>query len=114
MTGSVKAQVEGEISKMKADFKAYQIDMAAKKKALHPSGPPPPSVSMPSANNGQALMHHLQQEKREEQTLKLITKKNQVQSAIEELLAEVRVRDWQRAEDAQVQQAMRKVRDWES
>ena len=60
MIGSVKAQVEGEINKMKAEFKAYLTGMAFRKEALHPSGPPPTSVSMPSANNGQTLMYNLQ------------------------------------------------------
>ena len=40
--------------------------------------------------------------------------KNQVQSAMEELIAEVKVRVWKEAEDDQVQDAMRKVSDWES
>ena len=88
--------------------------MAAKKKALHPSGPPPPSVGMPSANNVQAIIQHLQHEKKEEQSLQVITVRNQVQSAMEELLAEIKVRHWKEAEDDQVQDAMRKVRDWES
>ena len=44
----------------------------------------------------------------------MITKQNQVQSAMEELLAEVKVRDWEEADDAQIQEAMNRVRDWES
>ena len=39
---------------------------------------------------------------------------NKVQSAMEELLAEIKVRDWKEAEDDQVQDAMRKASDWES
>ena len=106
--------MDGEINKMKTDFQAYQLDMAAKKKALHPSGPPPPSVAMPSANNGHAIIQHLQNVAKEEQSLQIITVKNQVQSAMEELLAEIKVRVWKEAEDDQVQDAMRKVSDWES
>ena len=44
-TNPVKAQLDGEISKMKLDFEAYQTSMAAKKEALHPSGPPPAVAS---------------------------------------------------------------------
>ena len=62
-TNPVKAQLDGEISKMKVDFKAYQTSMAAKKKALHPSGPPPPSASRPSADGGTDVIMYLQQEK---------------------------------------------------
>ena len=81
----MKAQVEGEINKMKATFKAYQIDMAAKKKALHSSGPPPPEVPMPSANNGQSIIHHLQKREGEDRTMNLVTKYNQVRVGIAQL-----------------------------
>ena len=66
---------------------------------------------MPNSYGGQALINHFQQEKKEDRDLKMITKRSQVQSAMEELLTEVKCRDW---EDAEVQEAMHKVRDWES
>ena len=108
-TGPVKVQVEGEINKMKATFKAYQIDMAAKKKALHLSGPLPLSLSMPSANNAQDFISYLQQEKKRKKNLQFITKLNIVQSAMDELLDEVKVRDWEEADNAQIQEAMNRM-----
>ena len=85
------------------------MDMAAKKKALQPSGPPPPAVSMPASSGGQDLLLHLQQEQRRE----MATKRIQVQGGLEQLLTEVRVMDWDDAEDVQIQQAMNKVDRWE-
>ena len=100
MDATLKDMVDERVTKMETDFKAYKIGMAAKKKAFQPIVPPH-AVNMPGSNGAQAqLIQHLQQEKREEQTVKLITKKNQVQSGMEELLAEVKIRDWQRAQDA--------------
>ena len=94
MDTTLKTQVDEEVTKIAADFKAYKLGMASKKKAFQPSGPPP-AVSMPGSNGGQAqLIHHFQQEKKEEQTLQLITKWNQVQRAMEVLRTKVRVRDW--------------------
>ena len=43
-----------------------------------------------------------------------ISKLNLVQSAMEELLNEVKVRDWEEADDVQVQEAMHKVMHWEN
>ena len=57
----LKKQVEGEVTKLKADFKTYKLEMAAKKKALQPSRPPPPpAVSMPTSNDQAVLINHLQ------------------------------------------------------
>ena len=42
METDLKQTVDGKISKMETDFKAYQLAMAVKKKALQPSGPPSP------------------------------------------------------------------------
>ena len=71
-TSPDNVQVEGEISKMKLVFKAYHTAMAAKKKALQSSGPPPAAVPMPSANNGHAIIQHLQNEKTEKQSLQVM------------------------------------------
>jgi hypothetical protein len=49
---------------------------------------------MPSANNGQALIQHLQLEKKEEQKLQWN-------------------RDWEEADDAQVQEAIMKAEGYE-
>ena len=38
----------------------------------------------------------------------------QIQGAMNQLLTDVRVMDWDEAEDAQIQDAMLVVRDWES
>ena len=73
METDLKQKVDGKISKMETDFKAYQLAMAVKKKALQPSGPPPPAVSMPAASSGgQDLFLHLQQEQRREMATKRI------------------------------------------
>ena len=44
----------------------------------------------------------------------MATKQIQVQGVMEQLLTEVRVRDWEDAENAQFQEAMNKVDRWES
>ena len=106
----LKKQVKDEVSKLKTDFKAYKMDMATKKKTLQPSGPPPPTVSMPATSSGgQDLLLHLRQEQRRE----MATKKIQVQGGLEQFLTEFRVMDWEDAEDVQIQQAMNKVDRWE-
>ena len=47
----LKQQIEGKVTKLEADFKTYETEMAAKKKALQPNGtPPPPAVSMPTSS----------------------------------------------------------------
>jgi hypothetical protein len=33
---TLKQQVEGEVTLLETDFKTYKLDMAAKKKAIHP------------------------------------------------------------------------------
>ena len=43
----------------------------------------------------------------------MINKLNLVQTAIKELLDEVKVRDWEEADDAQVQKAMNRMTHWE-
>jgi hypothetical protein len=112
-TGPVKAQLDAEISKMKVDFQAYQTSMAAKKKALRASGPPP-AVAMPSANNGQAMIQHLQRREDEDRTMNLVTKYNQVRVGIAQLLTSMGGLDWDEADDADIQEAVRKLDRWES
>ena len=88
--------------------------MATKKKALKPNGaPPPPAVSMPTSSGQEVFIHHLQQEKKDDQNFQMTTKLIQIQGAMNQLLIEVRVMDWDEAEDAQIQDATQWVRDWE-
>jgi hypothetical protein len=94
---------------MKVDFEAYQTSMAAKKEALHPSGPPPPSASRPNADGSTDVIMYLQQKDEKDEMHLRVSKLNLVQSAMEELLNEVKVRDWEEADDVQVQEAMHRV-----
>ena len=55
MDATLKATVDERVQLMKTDLKAYKSEMAAKKRALRASGPPP-AVPMPSANNGHAII----------------------------------------------------------
>ena len=98
---------------MKTDLKAYKSEMAAMKRALRASGPPP-AVAMPSANNGQAMIQHLQRREDEDRTMNLVTKYNQVRVGIAQLLTSMGGLDWDEADDADIQEAVRKLDRWES
>jgi hypothetical protein len=80
MDATLKATVNKRVQLMETDLKAYKLGMAVKKKALRASLPPP-SVSMPSANNDHPIIQHLQHEKADEQSLQAITLRNKIQSA---------------------------------
>ena len=56
MDAILKQQVEGEVTKLKTDFKAYKLEMAAKKKTFQPSGPPPPAVSITSSRRRRRIV----------------------------------------------------------
>ena len=58
----LKKQVEDEVSKLKTDFTTYQVEMAARKKALPPNCAPPPPA----------------QEKKEEQAFQIQGAMNQL------------------------------------
>ena len=89
--------------------------MATKKKALKPNGaPPPPAVSMPTSSGQEVFIHHLQQEKKDDQDLQMTTKLIRIQGALNQLLTEVRVMNWDNAEDAKIHDAIQRVRGWES
>ena len=79
---TLKAEVEGEVTKLETDFKTYKMDMAAKKEAFQPSGPPPPAVSMPTSSGQEVFIHHLQQEKKDDQDFQMTTKLIRIQGAM--------------------------------
>ena len=97
------------------DFKTYKMDMAAKKKAFQPSGPPPPAVSMPTSSGQEvSIIQHLQQGKKDEQDFQMTSKLIRIERAMNQLLTEVKVMDWDDAEDAQIQDGMQRVRGCKS
>ena len=93
MDVTLKKQVDEEISKMEADFKAYKLDMAAKKKALQPRDPSPPAVNQPGSNGGKELVHHFQQKEDETKAIQMTTKYRQVQAETSKLLGDVKAVD---------------------
>ena len=85
--------------------------MAAKKKAIQTSGPPPPSVRIPTSSGQEvSIIHYLQQEKKDEQDFQMTSKLIWIQGSMNQLLTEAKVMDW----DAQIQDAIQRVRGWES
>ena len=88
---------------MKTNFWAYRQGLMAKEESLQASNPPAPAVAQPSPAGAQdQLLKHLQQEKKEDQDFRMTTTRIQTLAEIEQLGAEVRVRNWSLASDAQV------------
>ena len=120
---TLKGEVEEAVRKLKGDFQIYRKSVCDRMEALQPSNmPPPPPGNLPASSNlPEQFLVHLQQEKlelqrkeKEEQAFQQSSKKMQCQAEMSQLLEEVRVRNWTGATDAQIQEAMKSIKDWQA